>query len=119
MFARLSTRVSLLRPAKQVRSKTSLIPPNVASLKEIGRLQSQYPHAHPEIFGRLKTLYKALPKGAVEYKEPTTFGGWYYEKYVEKGSFMPIAHVIMVLVPIGYYIQYFKGGHYHPTKEFH
>ena len=34
----------------------------------------------------------------------------YYEKYVETNSLTPVLHFFLVMVPLGYYLTYFKGG---------
>jgi hypothetical protein len=34
----------------------------------------------------------------------------YYEKYVESNSLTPVFHFFAVMVPLGYYLAYFKGG---------
>ncbi|KAH6577517.1 hypothetical protein BASA60_003998 [Batrachochytrium salamandrivorans] len=93
-----------------MRTKVSLTPPNVASLRELGRLQSAYPQAHPEIFARMTAFYKAVPKGNATVVKPTTFWGRYYENYVEADTFYPVLHVIGVMIPIGFYLQYYIGG---------
>ncbi|EGF78445.1 hypothetical protein BATDEDRAFT_90380 [Batrachochytrium dendrobatidis JAM81] len=111
-----SSATAMLNP---MRTNVSLIPPNVSSMRELGRLQSAYPQAHPEIFARMTAFYKAVPKGQANAVKPTTFWGKYYEKYVENDSLYPILHVIGVMIPIGFYIQYYAGGHYHPSREFH
>ncbi|TPX31607.1 hypothetical protein SmJEL517_g05102 [Synchytrium microbalum] len=94
----------------QVRTKTSLSPPNVASLKELGKLQSSYPQAHPEIFGKMKAFYAAIPKGPAPHTAPTTFGGKYYQKYVEGDTFWPILHFIAAASAFGFVITYHAGG---------
>eukprot|EP00842_Homolaphlyctis_polyrhiza_P001641 jgi/Hompol1/2478/HPOL_000097-RA len=93
-----------------LRTKTSLIPPNVASLKEIGRLQSAFPQAHPEIFARMRNFYKVVPKGNAPVSNPTTFWGQYYKHYVETDTLYPILHFMAIMVPVGYYLQYFVAG---------
>ncbi|KAJ3173295.1 hypothetical protein HDU87_007668 [Geranomyces variabilis] len=112
-------RSAAVRTAAPLRTKTSLIPPNVASLKELGKLQSAYPQAHPDIFRKMKYFYQHIPKGNREQKAATGFWGRYYEKYIAKDSFVPVLHFLGVMIPTGYYISYFKGGHYHPRFEFH
>ncbi|ORY44761.1 hypothetical protein BCR33DRAFT_765813 [Rhizoclosmatium globosum] len=77
---------------------TSIIPPHVSSLKELGRLQSAHPQAHPELFSAMKNFYQNVPKDA------------YYERYLKKDSFVPVLHFLGVMVPLGYYLAYFKGG---------
>ncbi|KND00883.1 uncharacterized protein SPPG_03984 [Spizellomyces punctatus DAOM BR117] len=108
-----------VRTAASRRTKTSLIPPNVASLKELGKLQSSYPQAHPDIFKKMKYFYQHIPKGNRQQTASTTFWGRYYERYIAKDSFVPVLHFLGVMIPVGYYISYFKGGHYHPRFEFH
>ncbi|KAI9333098.1 hypothetical protein BDR26DRAFT_861839 [Obelidium mucronatum] len=98
---------------------TSIIPPHVSSLKEIGRLQSAHPQAHPELFSAMKNFYKNVPKGPRPQTVATSFKDAYYERYLKKDSFVPVLHFLGVLIPTGYYLAYFKGGHYHPTTEFH
>lgn len=66
----------LFRPLG-ARAKSTLIPPSVSSLREIGRLTSKYPQAHPEIFSSMKNLYKNLPKGNAVKKTPNGFYEWY------------------------------------------
>jgi F-type H+-transporting ATPase subunit f len=92
------------------RTKTSLIPPNVSSLKEIGKLQSAYPQAHPEIFSKMKSFYARIPKGPAPLVQRTGLYNSYRAKYLEKNTFMPILHFIGVMLPVGYYLSYFKGG---------
>ncbi|KAJ3087540.1 hypothetical protein HK102_010836 [Quaeritorhiza haematococci] len=108
-----------VRFQSQIRTKTSLLPPNVSSLKELGKLSSTYPQAHPELFARMKTFYGRIAKGPKVQTTSNTFWGRYYDNYIAKDSFVPILHFIGVMIPIGYYLAYFKGGHYHPRREFH
>ncbi|KAJ3019150.1 hypothetical protein HKX48_002341 [Thoreauomyces humboldtii] len=110
---RVASRVaaSSVRTSAPIRTKTSLIPPNVSSLKELGKLQSAYPQAHPEIFLKMKNFYKAIPKGNREQTASKTFWGKYYEKYIAKDSFVPVLHFLGVMIPTGYYISYFQGGY--------
>ncbi|KAI8831023.1 hypothetical protein HDU78_004875 [Chytriomyces hyalinus] len=98
---------------------TSIIPPHVASLKEIGRLQSAHPQAHPQLFASIKSFYQNVPKGPAPKTVATSFRDRYYENYIKKDSFVPILHFLGVLIPTGYYLTYFKGGHYHASTEFH
>ncbi|KAI8816740.1 uncharacterized protein EV422DRAFT_277178 [Fimicolochytrium jonesii] len=109
---RVATRAAAIRRATAVpvRTKTSLIPPNVASLKEIGRLQSAYPQAHPDIFKKMKYFYQHIPKGNRQTTKANTFWGRYYEKYIAQDSFVPVLHFLGIMIPTGYYISYFKGG---------
>ncbi|TPX72222.1 hypothetical protein SpCBS45565_g00523 [Spizellomyces sp. 'palustris'] len=99
-----------VRTAASRRTKTSLIPPNVASLKELGKLQSSYPQAHPDIFKKMKYFYQHIPKGNRQQTASTTFWGRYYERYIAKDSFVPVLHFLGVMIPVGYYVSYFKGG---------
>ncbi|TPX66099.1 hypothetical protein CcCBS67573_g07943 [Chytriomyces confervae] len=89
---------------------TSIIPPHVASLKEIGRLQSAHPQAHPQLFASIKSFYQNVPKGPAPKTVATSFRDRYYENYIKKDSFVPILHFLGVLIPTGYYLTYFKGG---------
>ncbi len=95
----------------QKRFNSSLLPPQVASLKEIGKLSSNYPQAHPVLFKKMKYFYQTIPKGAAPVLKRTTFWGRYYQKYFERDTLMPIVHFVGVLLPVGYYLTYFKGGH--------
>jgi Mitochondrial F1-F0 ATP synthase subunit F of fungi len=96
---------------QQVRTKTtSIIPPNISSLRELGKLQSTLPYAHPERFAKIKHFYKVVPKGPASEQPATTFGQRYYKKYIAGNSAVPLLHFIAVMVPVGYYIAYFKGG---------
>ncbi|KAJ3117112.1 hypothetical protein HDU96_007901 [Phlyctochytrium bullatum] len=92
------------------RSKTSLIPPNISSFKEIGKLTSAHPQAHPDIFNKMKQFYARIPKGPKQQVKATTFWGRYYENYFAKDSFVPVLHFIGIMVPVGYTISYFVGG---------
>ncbi|KAI8613053.1 hypothetical protein BC830DRAFT_1066987 [Chytriomyces sp. MP71] len=98
---------------------TSIMPPQVSSLKEIGRLQSAHPQAHPQLFSAMKNFYAAVPKGPAPKTAATTLRDRYYEAYIKKDSFVPVLHFLGVMVPLSYYLAYFKGGHYHPSTEFH
>ncbi|KAI9205701.1 uncharacterized protein BJ171DRAFT_501210 [Polychytrium aggregatum] len=101
------------------RRNKSIFPPNISSLKELGRLQSSYPQAHPELFNKMKSFYQNIPKGPKQASAAKTFWGRYYENYIAKDSFVPVLHFIGLMVPVGFYISYYKGGHYHPRFEFH
>lgn len=68
-------RLSVLKPF--ARAKSTFIPPSVSSLREIGRLSSKFPQAHPEVFASMKNLYKGLPKGPAPKKAPNGFYEWY------------------------------------------
>ncbi|KAJ3128255.1 hypothetical protein HK098_004829 [Nowakowskiella sp. JEL0407] len=94
-----------------VRTKTSLIPPNISSLKEIGKLQSQYPQAHPELFAAMKSFYSRIPKGPAQKIQVNTWGGRYYEKYIEGNSAVPVLHFFAAFMVIGYTFQYFVNGY--------
>ncbi len=111
------------RQASTAGASSSYLPPPVASLKEIGKLESKYPQAHPELFSKMKTFYQRVPKGEAPVVKRQGFWGQYYDTYFESGphskGLWPVLHFIGVMVPLGYYLSYFKGGHYHPTKEFH
>ena len=98
-----------VRTMGQVRTKTSLIPPNVANLKELGRLQSTSSWAHPEKFNKLKHINAHLPKGPRAEWSPK-FGKNYYEKYIKTGSPKMVLHFIGGMVVISYYFSYFVGG---------
>ncbi|KAI8927859.1 hypothetical protein BC831DRAFT_450737 [Entophlyctis helioformis] len=100
----------LRRAASTTARCTSLIPPNVASLKELGRLQSVYPTAHPEVFAKMRSFYKVIPKGQAVPVKPTSAWGRYHEKYIEGDTLYPVLHFIGIMIPIGYYLSYFKGG---------
>ncbi|TPX55788.1 hypothetical protein PhCBS80983_g05029 [Powellomyces hirtus] len=102
------------RTSAPIRTKTSLIPPNVSSLKELGKLQSAYPQAHPDIFKKMKYFYQHIPKGNRQQTASTTFWGRYYERYIAKDSFVPVLHFLGIMIPTGYYISYFKGGPFSP-----
>ncbi|KAJ3097291.1 hypothetical protein HK100_005395 [Physocladia obscura] len=105
-----------------VRAKSttaSLLPPRVSALAELGRLQSAHPQAHPELFNNMKNFYARIPKGEKPPSVATTAWGRYYDHYFKKDSFVPFLHLFAVIVPTGYYLTYYKGGHYHPTTEFH
>ncbi|KAJ3055119.1 hypothetical protein HK097_011432 [Rhizophlyctis rosea] len=106
----LASRVAV-RTAGQLRTKTSLIPPNVANLGELGKINSTHRQHHPEIFSKLKHLYAHLPKGPRPAHKPTGLWDRYYHKYVVTESPWLIVHLLGVLIPTGYYISYFKGGH--------
>ncbi|KAJ3100049.1 hypothetical protein HDU97_002533 [Phlyctochytrium planicorne] len=93
-----------------IRNKSSLIPPNISSFKEIGRLVSAHPQAHPEIFGKMKSFYARIPKGPKQQVKATTLWGRYYETYMAKDSFMPFVHFLGIMIPVGYSISYFVGG---------
>ncbi|KAJ3417378.1 hypothetical protein HDV05_004843 [Chytridiales sp. JEL 0842] len=113
LLMKTTTGLKVSAPTRMVmarRTKTSIIPPNVSSLKEIGKLQSQYPQAHPEIFAKMKTFYARIPKGPKAVTKSTTMWGRYKENYFEKNTFMPVLHFIGVMIPVGYYLSYFKGG---------
>ncbi|KAI8910147.1 hypothetical protein EDD86DRAFT_204617 [Gorgonomyces haynaldii] len=97
----------------------SIIPPRISSIAELGRLQSKLPQAHPELFSKMKHMYKVLPKGNREAVKSNGFFQWYFNRYIESNSAAPILHFLGVMIPMGYYIAYFKGGHYHPRYEFH
>lgn len=103
----------------QIRAKSTLIPPNVSSMREIGKLVSKYPQAHPDIFAKMKYFYKHLPKGNAIPQTPSSWPAKYYAKYMETNSFTPVLHFLGIMIPVGYYLAYFKGGHYHPRFEFH
>ncbi|KAJ3331478.1 hypothetical protein HDU76_003084 [Blyttiomyces sp. JEL0837] len=108
-----TNRAAVARPTalfQSIRQKTSLIPPNVASLKEIGRLQSAHPQAHPEIFAKMKNFYARIPKGPRVHVPAKTIVGRYYENYIAKDSLISIIHFLGVMIPVGYYLSYFKGG---------
>ncbi|KAJ3211537.1 hypothetical protein HDU67_004440 [Dinochytrium kinnereticum] len=92
------------------RTKTSLIPPNVSSFKEIGKLTSAHPQAHPDIFNKMKQFYSRIPKGPRQQVTATTFWGRYYENYFAKDSFVPVLHFLGIMIPVGYTITYFIGG---------
>ncbi|KAJ2999881.1 hypothetical protein HDV02_001400 [Globomyces sp. JEL0801] len=90
-----------------IRTKTSLIPPNISSLREIGKLTSKYPQAHPELFATMKNFYKAVPKGNAVKQSPKGLWDAYYYRYIETSSPVPLLHFLFVMVPTGYYISYF------------
>ena len=106
----IASRVAV-RTAGQLRTKTSLIPPNVANLSELGKINSVHRIHHPEIFNKLKHMYAHLPKGPRPPPNPKTLWERYYYKYVVTESPYLILHILGVLIPTGYYISYFKGGH--------
>ncbi|KAJ1562669.1 hypothetical protein HK096_005830 [Nowakowskiella sp. JEL0078] len=108
---RRSTRVVNTAPSLSlVRTKASLIPPNISSLKELGKLESQYPQAHPELFAKMKSFYANIPKGPSQKVLVNTFAGRYYEKYIEGSSAAPVLHFLAIFVGIGYTLQYFVNG---------
>ncbi|KAJ3175369.1 hypothetical protein HK101_010682 [Irineochytrium annulatum] len=94
----------------QTRSKSTIIPPNVSSFKEIGKLVSTHPQAHPEMFAKMKSFYAAIPKGPKQQVEAKGFWEKYRRKYYEQNSLMPFAHFGLLMIPVGYYLTYFKGG---------
>ncbi|KAJ3298812.1 hypothetical protein HK104_010260 [Borealophlyctis nickersoniae] len=108
LLARPLVRAAPARAAVQVRTKTTLVPPKVASLKELGRLQSVHPQHHPEIFRKMKYFYEHIPKGS---KQDTTPKSW-WERYKKKygNSSTPILHFFMIAMPFGYVIQYVDRG---------
>ena len=71
----------------------------------------------------MKLFYQRVPKGNEQVVKRQGFWGKYYDTYFESGpkanGLWPVLHFIGVMVPLGYYLSYFKGGHYHPTREFH
>lgn len=87
------------------------LPPQVASLREIGKLVSSHPTAHPELFSKMKYFYNTIPKGQAPVVNKTGFWNRYYQNYFEKDSLMPIVHFVGFMIPMGYYLTYFKGGH--------
>lgn len=93
----------MIRATQVLRSKISVMPPNIGSLKELGKFTSSNPAAHPELFARLKSLYVNLPKGPAPKVTPTRFGEWYYQKYVETNSPMPLVHFLVITMCFGYY----------------
>ena len=84
-------------------SKISVLPPNIGSLRELGKFNSSNPAAHPELFSRLNSLYVNLPKGPAPKVTPTKFGQWYYQKYIETDSAMPMVHFLALSMVFGYY----------------
>jgi hypothetical protein len=96
-----------------------MIPPQISSLRQLGKLKSAYPQAHPVIFRNLKQFYQRIPKHSATTSEAQGIFGRYYEKYIATDSVYPILHFMGIMIPAGYYIAYFKGGHYHPRFEFH
>lgn len=101
------------------RNQTTLVPPRVSSMREIGKLVSKYPQAHPEIFAKMKYFYKVLPKGNAPSATSKGFMEAYKQKYLDTNSLAPVLHFFGFMIPVGYYLTYFKGGHYHPLNEFH
>lgn len=99
-----------IRVINGIRQKTSLIPPNISSLKEIGKLQSKYEQAHPERFEKMAKFYKNVVKGDAPKIQPRSFGEWYHERYTEKNSPMPIIHIIVGTMCLGYYSSMFIFG---------
>jgi len=94
----------ILRSATAAAPKAlRVLPPNIGSLKELGKFTSDNPAAHPELFARLKSLYVNLPKGPAPKVTPTTFGAWYYETYLESNSAMPLVHFLVLTMGFGYY----------------
>jgi len=89
--------------------KAPIIPPNVASIGELGRLQSTHPQAHPRLFAKMKIFYNRVPKGPAPKLEAKTFWQRYYQNYVEKDSLMPLVHLVGVLIPLGYCISLKSG----------
>jgi Mitochondrial F1-F0 ATP synthase subunit F of fungi len=104
---------------KFIRSKSTLIPPKISSLAELGLMKSQHAQAHPTLFAKMNTMYVNLPKGFAPPQKTTGFLGWYHEKYIATSSFTPVLHFLVLLIPTAYYVAYIKGGHYHPRYEFH
>jgi predicted metal-binding protein len=89
----------------------STLPPRVASLKELGKLNSSYSQAHPQVFAKMKTFYQNVPKGPKPKVQATTFWQRYYENYIQKDTLISMVHFLGVMIPVGYYLAYFKGGH--------
>ncbi|KAJ3223428.1 hypothetical protein HK099_001152 [Clydaea vesicula] len=94
-----------------VRSYSSIIPPPISGMREIGKLTSKYPQAHPDLFAKMKNFYAKVPKGSrgAETGE-LSFTKLYYNKYIKTDSGAPILHILGIMIPLGYYIAYFKGG---------
>ncbi|KAI9006024.1 hypothetical protein HDU85_003463 [Gaertneriomyces sp. JEL0708] len=97
----------------------SIFPPSISGLGQLGKLTSSYPQAHPTLFNRMKVFYKNIPKGQAQPFTPKTIWQRYHARYIATSSPKPLLHFLGVMVPTGYYISYFKGGHYHPRFEFH
>ncbi|KAJ3045275.1 hypothetical protein HDV00_011147 [Rhizophlyctis rosea] len=98
-----------VRVMGQVRTKTSLIPPNVASLKELGKLQSTSSWAHPVKFAKLKHLYAHLPKGPKNNAPASNAWERYWQKNSENAK--PLWHFLAIMIPFGAYVQYNYAGH--------
>jgi hypothetical protein len=86
---------------------SSIFPPHIASLKHLSKLQSQYPQAHPVIFDKMKSFYKAVPKGNAPTVDPAGLGpiGKYRYKYLRPGhtSVWPLLHIGIGVI-VAYYI---------------
>ena len=94
-----------------------VLPPNISSLTQIGRLASKYPQAHPVLFARMSHFYKTIPK-TVKAQEPGFINN-YIQKNLKTGSSGTFVHILALLIPLGYFISYKVGGHGHPLNEFH
>ncbi|RKP01730.1 hypothetical protein CXG81DRAFT_25570 [Caulochytrium protostelioides] len=116
---RLTQRVSLATAAGR-RAQSSMIPPKVANIAELGQLTSRHPQAHPETFAKMKYFYRHIPKGnAAPSTAKSTYWSRYQAKYIETNSLAPLAHLFLFFVPFGYTVNYFIAGHHHPHYEFH
>lgn len=106
----LSTRPLLTQRFASTSSNQSsqLFPPEVTSLRALGKFQSQYPQAHPVIFNKMKSFYQNVPKGPGATVDVTNLGvaGRYYQRYFSRGneSKTPLLHFIAFVVSIGVYL---------------
>lgn len=101
----------------------SIFPPDIASLRNLQKIESKYPQAHPVLFERMKSLYENIPKGEAPKKNLSNlnFVARYFEHHGTPGneSMKPVIHWFAIVVTIGYLWTNFRAGHYHPSKEFH
>lgn len=96
-----------------------MLPPSISQLAQLGRLASVLPQAHPQRFQKMAAFYRAVAKGNAAPLKPSGPLQRYYQHYIAKDSFAPVLHFLAIMVPTGYYVAYFKGGHYHPRFQFH
>ncbi|KAJ3190743.1 hypothetical protein HK101_008421 [Irineochytrium annulatum] len=62
------------------------------------------------MFAKMKSFYALIPKGPKQQVEAKGFWEKYRRKYYEQNSLMPFAHFGLLMIPVGYYLTYFKGG---------
>ncbi|KAI9024099.1 hypothetical protein DFJ74DRAFT_667306 [Hyaloraphidium curvatum] len=120
LVARLTTKapVTLLKGTRNA----SIFPPNIGSVKQMGKFESDYPTSHPYLFDQMKSFYREVVKGpAPPAPPPRGFFQWYHNKYMARGneSATPLLHYVLLIIPIGYVIKAHFGGHIHANAEFH